>query len=312
MQEQPIIAPIDRDLLEKELRAGRFIRTTNKGENEIYIFNHFNSPNLMRELGRVREVTFRAAGGGTGKECDLDEFDLNETPYEQLIVWSPEDREIVGGYRFIDCSKVGHYEDDTLKLATTELFDFSEKFINDYLPYTVELGRSFVQPVYQPSVDNRKGLFSLDNLWDGLGAIVVDNPKMKYFFGKVTMYTQFNREARDKILAFMNYFFPDKENLVTVKKGLELPITTDVSSFIREIYGLDYKDAHKILNQQVREAGEHIPPLVNNYMNLSPTMKSFGTAANAHFGDVEETGILVTIADIYDSKKERHVATYKN
>ena len=194
-------------------------------------------------------------------------------------------------------------------VATTELFNFSDEFVKKYVPETIELGRSFVQPKYQPSVDNRKGLFSLDNLWDGLGAIVVDNPDIRYFYGKVTMYTHFNVHARDMILAFMNYYFPDKENLVVPIEPL--PIKTDVSEFLRSIDGLNYKDGHRILNQNVRELGEHIPPLVNAYMNLSATMKTFGTAMNTHFGEVEETGILVTIADIYETKKERHINTYK-
>jgi hypothetical protein len=307
MMEQ-IINPIATEILEKELQNGKFVRTTNKGNNEIYIFNHLDSPQLMNELGRVREITFRAAGGGTGKALDLDEFDINDTPYEQLIVWDPLEKQIVGGYRFIKISNAGRYDNGTLKLATTELFHFSEEFVKKFAPYTIELGRSFVQPAYQPSIDNKKGLFSLDNLWDGLGAIVVDNPEIKYFFGKVTMYKHFNSLARDYILSFMDYFFPDKDQLVWPMHPVK--IQNDVNYFLREIYGLEYKEAHKILGQKVRELGEHIPPLVNNYMNLSPTMKSFGTADNEHFGDVEETGIMVTIADIYDTKKERHVATY--
>ncbi|MCC7051195.1 MAG: GNAT family N-acetyltransferase [Bacteroidia bacterium] len=305
---EKIIDPIDTVILEKELANGKFVRTTNKGQNEVYIFNHFDSPNLMKELGRVREITFRAAGGGTGKPIDLDEFDTNETPYEQLIVWDPTDKQIVGGYRFIKMSTASKFNNGTYKLATTELFHFSEDFAANYIPYTIELGRSFVQPQYQPGVDNKKGMFSLDNLWDGLGAIVVDNPDVKYFFGKVTMYKHFNVLARDYILSFMNYFFPDKDKLVT--PIYPIIIKNNVDDFMREIYGLEYKEAHKILAQKVRDLGEQIPPLVNSYMSLSPTMKSFGTADNEHFGDVEETGIMVTIADIYESKKERHIVTY--
>jgi len=303
-----IINPIDKKLLKEELTNERFVRLTNNGDNEIYIINHHNSPNVMLEVGRLRELTFREAGGGTGKEVDIDEFDTAVIgAYEQLIVWNPREEEIVGGYRFIRCDKVP-VNKNIPQLATNELFIFSEKFISTYMKKTIELGRSFVQPQFQPTVDNRKGLFSLDNLWDGLGALVVDNPDMEYFFGKVTMYRSFNLEARDMILSFMNYFFPDNEKLITPMNPL--PITTNVSSFLKSIDGLSYKDAHKILNQNVRALGEHIPPLVNAYMNLSSTMKSFGTGINSHFGDVEETGIMVTIADIYDTKKERHIKSY--
>src|SRR5690348_3488720 len=147
---QKIIDPVDKLILEKELNRERFVRVTNYGNNEIYIINHFNSPNVMNEIGRLREVTFRQAGGGTGKEIDIDSYDISKTPYEQLVVWNPEDKEIVGGYRYIRCGEVGKDEKGLLELATVELFDFSEKFKKDYLPYTIELGRSYVQPMYQP------------------------------------------------------------------------------------------------------------------------------------------------------------------
>lgn len=305
---QAIIAPVDIKIIESELTPERYIRETNNGNNKIYIVTHHDSPHIMKEIGRLRELTFRAAGGGTGHEIDIDEFDTADAPYKQLIVWNPEEKEIVGGYRYIKLNDAPVIN-GVVHVATTELFNFSKKFVNKYVPETIELGRSFVQPKYQPSVDNRKGLFSLDNLWDGLGAIVVDNPDVKHFYGKVTMYTDFNLKARDLILSFMQYFFPDDEKLVTPIEPLTLK--TDVSGFLKSIKGLSYKDAHRILGQNVRELGEHIPPLVNAYMNLSATMKMFGTSLNSHFGEVEETGILVTIADIYDTKKERHISTYK-
>lgn len=305
---EEIIAPIERELLKAELSHDKFVRNTNNGTNEIYIITHHDSPNVMREIGRLREVTFRYAGGGTGHSVDIDEYDIADAPYRQLLVWNPEDKEIVGGYRFICCGEAARNEKGVVQLATTELFEFSEKFVKEYLPETIELGRSFVQPQYQPSVNNRKGLFSLDNLWDGLGALIVDHPDMKYFFGKVTMYTDFNQRARDMILYFMNYYFPDKDKLVRPHEPLKYH--TDVSDLEALFKGLPYKEGHRVLNQHVRSHNENIPPLVNAYMNLSATMKTFGTALNTHFGEVEETGIMVTIDDIYDTKKERHIQSY--
>jgi len=306
---EAIIEKVDRHLLEQELNSDRFIRNTNNGKNQIYVITHHDSPNVMREIGRLREVTFRHAGGGTGKALDIDEFDVSEHPYKQLLVWNPEDKEIVGAYRFILC-KDAEYKDGEVKLATTELFHFSEKFMKEYLPYTIELGRSFIQPAYQPSEQFRKGLFSLDNLWDGLGAIIVDYPEMRYFFGKVTMYTDFNAQARDMILAFMNHYFPDVEKLVEPVPELKLGYKTNIDEFVKSLEGLNYKDGHAVLNKNVRAIGENIPPLVNAYMNLSSSMKTFGTATNPTFGDVEETGLMVTIADIFESKKERHINSY--
>ncbi len=304
---QPIIAPIERSTLLKELNKERFVRRSNNGNNEIYIITHHDSPNTMQEIGRLREIAFREAGGGTGAGVDIDEYDVADAPYRQLIVWNPQDLEIVGGYRYIKC-KDAPFEKGTIKLATTELFSFSQKFIDEYVPYTVELGRSFVQPQYQPSVNNRKGLFSLDNLWDGLGAIVVDNPDVKHFYGKVTMYPDFNPIARDMIHFFINLYFEDKDNLV--RPIHPLYYKTDVSHFSGMFGGANYKEDHTILTRNVRALGEHIPPLVNAYMNLSSTMKCFGTSINSHFGEVEETGILVSIDDIYDTKKERHISSY--
>lgn len=304
---ETIIDKIPREALLKELNKNTYVRKVNNGDNEIYIITHYNSPNTMREIGRLREVTFRHAGGGTGKSIDIDEFDISEHPYQQLLVWNKHDQEIVGAYRFILC-KDAEFINGKVNLATTELFDFSSEFYKTYLPYTIELGRSFIQPQYQPSETNRKGLFSLDNLWDGLGAIIIDNPEMKYYYGKVTMYTDFNTEARDYILSFMNYFFPDKAKLVTPIHGIS--IKTDVSTFLKELEGKNYKEGHAILGKMVRGLGENIPPLINAYMNLSSTMMSFGTAINPTFGGVEETGILIPIADIYPSKMDRHVNTY--
>jgi hypothetical protein len=307
MQEE-IIQAIDREILEKELTDERFLRKTNNGNNEIYIITHQDSPNTMLEVGRLREVSFRTAGGGTGKSADIDEYDTNKVPYKQLIVWDPAEKEIVGGYRFILGYEVTLDENNVPRLATSGLMVYSEKFIRDYLPYTIELGRSFVQPKYQPSRESRKGIFSLDNLWDGLGALVIMHPEIKYFFGKVTMYDHFNPKARDLILFFMHTFFPDKEKLTYPKNPL--PYKTDPTGFDKIFTGDTLDKNLKILMQKVRELGENVPPLVNSYMSLSPTMKTFGTAWNEDFGGVEETGILVTIADIYEAKKDRHVNTY--
>jgi hypothetical protein len=301
---KPIIPAVDKEILKQELTKVGYARTTRKGDNEIYIVNIHNAPNVVREIGRLREVTFRFAGGGTGEEIDLDEFDTQEICYNQLIVWSPEDEEIIGGYRFILC-KDALDENGEIHLSTTHYFDFTVHFIKDYLPTTCELGRSWVQPNYQPSQNPRKGLFALDNIWDGLGALVINYPMIKYFFGKVTMYPYYNREARDFLLLFMHHYFPDTENLMVPYHPLKIE---NNPVFVEEqLKGLDFKDGFKVLNTFVRKHGENVPPLVNIYMHLSPTMKTFGTAVNPDFGNVEETGILVTIEDVYQDKKERHL-----
>jgi len=305
---EPIIPAVDKALLEEDLAEAHFVRNTNNGHNKIYIFTAHSSPNLMREVGRLREDTFRDAGGGTGLAIDIDEFDTAKKPFVQLIVWNPAEKEIVGGYRFIHGKNIPYNEHGALNSATAELFDFSDHFVRDYLPVSIELGRSFVQPEYQPTVNLKKGMYSLDNLWDGLGAMIIDNPDVEYFFGKMTMYPDYNRTARDIILYFLRTYFPDNDKLMTPKKAVQLE--TDKNYLESLFIGADYHENYKILVHEIRSHGEHIPPLVNAYMNLSPTMNTFGTAINHEFGEVEETGIMIKIPDIYPRKKERHLTTY--
>lgn len=288
--------------IELELNEHTFVRNTNKANNEIYIVNYHNSPNTVREIGRLRELTFSEAGGGTGKEIDIDDFDTSENCYDQLIVYDRDNQIISSGYRFIYGAKV--LNGGEIELSTKHYFNFSDEFIRDYLPFTIELGRSWVHPDYQAG-KSRKGLFALDNLWDGLGAIMVNYPNMKYFFGKVTMYTSYNVEARNALLYFMNSYFPDNEKLVTAIHPIDM--NADLSEIKALLEGKNFDDGLKALNGFLKEYGERIPPLINTYMKLSPTMKSFGTAINSEFGGVEETGILVTTADIYPEKTERHL-----
>lgn len=305
---ETIIPPVDKNLLIEELNEDTFLRDTNNGQNEIYVVSEHNAPQVMREIGRLREITFRDAGGGTGKALDLDEYDGGEHPFLQMILWDPRDKEVMGGYRYIHCKELQVTENYKVSSPTADLFTYSKKFIKEYFSQTIELGRSFVQPLYQPHYNLRKGMYALDNLWDGIAALLVENPDVKYLFGKVTMYPDFDRLGRDMILFFMHKYFPDPENLITPVIPLEL---TTSEKILNNIFtGYNYQEDYKILINKVRKLGENVPPLFNAYMNLSATMKTFGTALNDHFGHVEETGILVTVEDIYDIKKERHFVTY--
>ena len=306
--EQEIIQPVDKQLLKAELTRERQLRMTNKSHNEIYVITAHQAPNVMREIGRLREIAFREAGGGTGKEVDIDEFDTCENCYKQLIVWNPEAEEIIGGYRYL-CGTDWELDDNGQPiLATSHMFHFSKKFLDEYMPRTIELGRSFVSLPYQSSRMGAKSLFALDNLWDGLGALTVIKPNVKYFFGKMTMYPSDVRKGRDMILYFLKKHFDDKENLIIPMKPLK--IETDE----RELQALfcedNFKKDYRILNAEVRKLGFNIPPLVNAYMSLSPTMKLFGTAINYGFGDVEETGILIAVDEILEEKRIRHIDSY--
>jgi hypothetical protein len=306
---EKIIESIDKDLLSAELTQERLLRPTNKGNNEIYVIDGRECPNVMREIGRLREIAFRDGGGGTGKNCDIDEFDIMNPPCQQLIVWDPKDREILGGYRFILGENVQRDDKGRLRIATSHMFGFSDRFITELLPHTLELGRSFVRLEYQSSKAGAKALYALDNLWDGLGALTVIYPQIKYLFGKVTMYPSYGKESRNLVLYFVNKYFYDHEHLVWPLEPLntEMDIPYLESLFI----GKEFKEDLKILHRALREQGSFIPPLINAYMNLSPTMRMFGTAINREFGDVEESGIFITLNDIFEEKKIRHIGSFK-
>ncbi len=306
---KPIAESLPRDQIIAELTPDKLLRRTNNGNNEVYLFDHRNSPALMHEIGRVREITFRHAGGGTGQEIDIDSFDTDtEDPQKQLIVWDPENKVIIGGYRLYfppkDCTTC-----DVTKLASSSYFNFTDKFLEKYYPYMMELGRSFVHPDYQSMTMGRKSLYALDNLWDGLGALILENNHLRYLFGKVTMYSHYNQKARDMVLYFLNKHFSDPDNLVRPVEPASIAINWDEMK--RIFTGCGYRDDYKILSKEVRNLGETIPPLINAYMGLSPTMKTFGTFINHKFGETEETGILITLRDIYVEKINRHLASYR-
>ncbi|MCM1109173.1 MAG: GNAT family N-acetyltransferase [Clostridium sp.] len=305
---EEIIAPVDKELLKAELTEDKRLRFTNKSSNEIYVVTWHNAPNVVREIGRLREIAFRAAGGGTGKALDLDEFDTMDNCYKQLLVWNPDAEEILGGYRYLLGSDVKTDEAGQPVLATSHLFRFSERFMTEYMPYTVELGRSFVTLEYQSTRAGAKGLFALDNLWDGLGALTVIKPNIRYFFGKMTMYPSFNRKGRDMILYFLNKHFGDPDRLILPVKPLYLE--SDPEELATLFCKDDFKEDYRILNTEVRKLGFNIPPLVNAYMSLSPTMRMFGTAINYGFGDVEETGILIAVDEILTEKRVRHIDSF--
>ena len=306
--EQEIIQPIAKEVLKSELTPDRQLRMTNKSHNEIYIITAHNAPNVMKEIGRLREIAFREAGGGTGKSMDIDEFDTCDNCYKQLIVWNPEAEEIIGGYRYLLGTDWEYDEKGQPILATSHMFHFSDRFIKDYAPWTIELGRSFVSLPYQSSRMGAKSLFALDNLWDGLGALTVIKPNVKYFFGKMTMYPSYIRKGRDMILYFLKKHFDDKDKLIIPMKPLELE--TDPKELDSLFGGTSFKDDYRVLNGEIRKLGYNIPPLVNAYMSLSPTMKLFGTAINYGFGDVEETGILIAVDEILEEKRVRHIDSF--
>ena len=305
---QQIIDPVKTELIEQELTPERWLRRTNKANNEIYVVDAHCAPHTMREIGRLREISFRASGGGTGKDCDIDEFDTMPSPCKQLLVWNPETREIIGAYRFLLGHDMTFTADGTPHIAMAHMFHFSDTFLNEYLPVSIELGRSFVRPEYQSTRAGVNAIFALDNLWDGLGALTVKYPQIKYLFGKMTMYPTYPLPCRDLLLRFLKIYFPDPDRFIWPIEPVEPKTEPEIlENFFN---GHDFKQDYNKLNAFVRNNNINIPPLVNAYMGLSPTMRMVGTAVNHEFGDVEETGIFFKIDEIADNKKSRHIETY--
>lgn len=305
---EKIIDPVSVDLIKAELLPDRKICNTNKGGNEIYVLNAHNAPATMQEIGRLREISFRSAGGSSGLSADIDEFDTMPKPYEQIVVWDPQADKILGGYRFILGSDVEFDDKGQPHLATSHMFRFSERFIRDYLPHTIELGRSFVTPEYQSSAAGVKAIYALDNLWDGISAILLANPHMMYFFGKMTMYPSYDKSARDLILHFLWKHFDDPDELVRPIESV-MP-DTDGRILDMILDEDDFRQDYRKLKNAIHRLGTSIPPLVNSYMNVSAGMKMLGTAINREFSDVEETGILVCFDEMYSDKRDRHMLPF--
>ena len=306
---EKIIDPIDKELIKRELTPSKFLRQTNARYNTIYEIDAHDSPNTMLELGRLRELTFRMANGGTGNSVDIDEYDTAEIPFKQLIVWKGETEEIISAYRYILGKNVKLDDEDYPHTPTSKLFCFSKEFIQEIWPHCIELGRSFVQPAYQAINNKRESLFALDNIWDALGALIAKNTEIKYFIGKMTLYNSYNREARRLILDFLkNHFRGDEKLIYPFQESDDLhENTTPVEHYLSEE---SFKEDFKKLNSEIRNLGESIPPLIKTYLSLSPSVQCFGISENEEFGEVEEICILIKISDIYERKKSRHIDTY--
>ncbi|MBQ9296724.1 MAG: GNAT family N-acetyltransferase [Paludibacteraceae bacterium] len=306
--ESAIIPPVDSSILEQEL-DGHFLRPTNKAGNIIYDITAHECPNVMREIGRLREISYRDGGGATGKATDIDDMDTMEKPYHQLIVWDPDNKQIIGGYRYL------FGRDAVLKpmisselqpyITSAYLFHYSERFIREYLPHTIEFGRAFVQPKYQKREMGVKALFALDNIWDGIGAVLYNNPEMRWMIGKVTIYPDYNETARELIYNYLERFHQGKEGLIAPYHPLPVkPLENDPFA------GDDPQENYHILQHAVREQGVVIPPMFSAYLNLTNELQTFGTAIEATFSNVYDTAIMVDLNTVYEEKKERYFSPY--
>ena len=309
---KPIIAPVDRSLLKAELNEEHLLRNTNRAGNELYIVGP-ESANVIREIGRLREIAFRNDGGGTGEALDIDKFDTDPSyGYKQLVLWDPETEEIIGGYRFCICDEAVFDRFGQPILTSTHMFEFSKKYLKEQFCQTLELGRSFISLEYQSSKAGAKGLYALDNLFDGIGALgILYKDRVKYFFGKMTIYPNYPEEARDMVLYFLGKYFRKGSKRIRLREGIQEIKVNNPRRFSQLFKGGNYKEDYKVLKAEVQKLGVNIPPLVNTYMNLSPTMVYYGTGVNDEFGNVLDSGILITFAEMYPEKRERHAESFR-
>ena len=300
---KPIIAPVETEILLHELE-GHLLRPSNKAGNLIYDITAHECPNVMREIGRLREISYRAGGGGTGKELDIDDQDIMPRPYHQLIVWDPDNNQIIGGYRYLFRHEA-EIRNGQPFITSAHLFHYSERFIRDYLPNTIEFGRAFVQPMYQKREMGVKALFALDNIWDGIGAVLFNHPEMRYMIGKVTIYPGYNEQARELIYAYLDRYHKGEQGLIEPYHPLlSQPLTHS------PFEGEDKQENYHILQHAVREQGTVIPPIFTAYLNLTNDLQFFGNAINDEFSDVLESGIMVDLETVYPEKKERYINSY--
>ncbi|MCQ2310466.1 MAG: GNAT family N-acetyltransferase [Paludibacteraceae bacterium] len=306
---KPIIEPVSRDLLKQELTKHAFLRPTNKAENEIYDITANTAPNLMREIARLREISYRASGGSTGMELDMDDMDTMTNPYHQLLVWDPINEEIIGGYRYLCCAEATFSEDGQPYITSSHLYHYSEYFIKNYLPYTIELGRAFVQPKYQNRDMGVKSLYALDNIWDGIGAVLYNHPEIKYLIGKVTMYPQYDETSRNLIYAYLRRYHNDAKGLFRPKQPVD--ISCEGQELADDLFmGDDPTLNYQILQRAIRARGTVIPPMFSAYLNVTDKLLSFGNAVNDELANVYETGILVNVEDINPDKQDRYIGVY--
>ena len=314
MKAKTIIAPVDKELLKQELNDKCFLRDTNHAGNKLYIIDNQTAPNVMREIGRLREIAFRAGGGGTGKESDLDAFDLDPAfRYKQLVLWDPDAECVIGGYRYVLCDEVMYDRFGQPIMPSSHLFRFTRRFLQNGFLHTIELSRSFIRPEYQSSENGMKSLSALDNLFDGLGGLILlYKGRMEYFFGKMTIYPSFPERGLGMLLYFLRKHFgtweaelQERFDRMVIPKN---PVRIKMSREFEQIFTADsFPDDYKILKREIQQMGVNIPPLVNTYMNMSPTMKSFGAGVNDEFGDVIEAGILIKFDEMHPDKVRRHL-----
>lgn len=300
---EKIIDPVNREKLITELKFCKFIKHTFRRGNEIYSFVNTDAPSIMVEVGRLREEAFRSIGCGTGYILDLDDYDIGAGAYRQLIVWNPREQEIIGGYRYAVGS---NYTKQIEHLSMFHYFRYSSKFKTDYLPHSIELGRAWVSSAYRSTSTDSNSIFALDNLWEGIGAIITENTNVRYLYGKITIPENYNQTARILLTWFLDHYFKGKYNLMRPRNPVVSPRVLAISG--NQVTGTNPENDYKIIANFIKSLDVAIPPLISAYLRLAKRITIFGTTVNPEFGNAFETGILIAIRDIHPEKQARYIS----
>ena len=283
--------------IRKELQEAELLGETRDGK-QIYLFDYRRDSPVMREIGRLREATFRRVGEGTGLRRDLDRFD---TYYRQLVLWDDNDLQIAGAYRIGEVANIIATR-GVEGLYTSSLFSFTEKLRGEnVLPRTLELGRSFVQPRYW-------GMRSLDYLWVGIGAYVKRHPQIRYLLGPVSISDAYPRAAKNMLVHFYRHYFGD-ENVLALARHRFVISEQDSAAQLSVFCGGDYEQDFRTLKRELGKHGVAVPALYKQYTETyeSGGVKFLDFNIDQTFSNCVDGLVLADLDKLKPARRERYL-----
>ena len=300
---EPIIDPVDIKLLKEELSRAPELTEASRGDIKVYCIDS-SFPNMLREVGRLREIAFRKGGAGSGRACDLDSFDTDPSfKVKQLVIWDAEEECIAGGYRIVYGYDMKVDANGQPLIPAAHLFHFSEQFMKEKMPFTMELSRSYIVEDHQRNSSARKSIFVLDCLFKGI-CVVAREGKMTDVFGKVTFYQDYPKEAFSLVTSFMKKHCYKGDEIVPINPYVVPPARNAKKIFSAKEFRANFHALTSFFIQKKL----YLPPILKSYINLTTTMRYYGAMINEEFGGVIEMGIMVHLPDI---DKERWALYFK-
>lgn len=294
--ERCIAHPEKRQTLREELRLAEKIGESPDGK-KIYLVNHQQAPSLMREIGRLREYTFRMVDEGTGNKRDTDRYDRH---YQHIVLWDDDALEVVGAYRIADCARTVE-EHSTDGLYMNELCYLHTNFKAYYLPHAVELGRSFVQPRYW-------GSNALDYLWHGIGSYLKQHPEIRYMYGPVTVSHTYPKAAKNALVYFYSLYFKQASMLLQGREPYRLS-DAEKETLETIFSGEDYDKDFKILRNYLKALNVSVPTLFKQYSELCEAggfqVADFGV--DRDFGNCVDCYVIADVTMIKEKKRVRYI-----